>query len=166
MSVAMWLLLAGCGSAAADQGSGLAGAVVQALRDGGIPVDAAAGCAAGSPGAPTDPGAVVMAFHDVRLPGPQDPRRVADGGVVEVLGSPQEATSRQAQLAEQVLIAGEFGYDEGGQPLVDEHVLVSGRVVLRLAGMLSDPQVAAYRAALAAAPASGDGTWPSVPCLT
>lgn len=169
MSVGVSLLLVGCGPAVADQDVGTAGAVVWAMRDdGGIPLDSLARCADGSPGAPADPGALVVAFHDRRLPGPQDPRRVADGGVIEVLAGPQQAQERQAMLAEQVLIAGQFGYDEGGQPLAGEHVLIAGRVVLRLAGTLSDEQVAAYRKALARAPANGDGTgpWASAPCLT
>ncbi|WP_433298504.1 hypothetical protein ACQPZQ_21195 [Pseudonocardia sp. CA-142604] len=168
VSLAMSLLLVGCGSAAADQNSALAGTIVQALRAGGLPLDSVGRCAAGSPGAPADPGAVVVAFHDRRLPGPQDPRRVTDGGVIEVLAGPPQAEARRAQLAEQVLIAGEFGYDEGGQPLVDEHVVVTGRVVLRLAGILSEEQVSAYRTALAHPPHGDDepGPWPTIRCLT
>jgi hypothetical protein len=164
----MSLLLVGCASPAADQNSALAGTVVHALRAGGLPLDSVGRCAAGSPGAPADPGAVVVAFHDRRLPGPQDPRRVADGGVIEVLAGPPQAEARRAQLAEQVLIAGEFAYDEGGQPLADEHVLITGRVVLRLAGTLSEEQVATYREALADTSANGDATgqWASAPCLT
>jgi hypothetical protein len=168
VSLAVSLLLVGCGSAAADRNSAVAGTIVQALRAGGLPLDSVARCGAESPGAPADPDAVVVAFHDRRLPGPQDPRRVTDGGVIEVLAGPPQAEARRAQLAEQVLIAGEFGYDEGGQPLVDEHVLITGRVVLRLAGILSEEQVAAYRTALAH-PADGDGgpgPWPTIRCLT
>ncbi|HEY4421631.1 MAG TPA: hypothetical protein VGN22_19050 [Pseudonocardia sp.] len=115
-----------------------------------------------------DPRAMVVAFHDRRLPGPQDPRRVADGGVIEVVAGPPQAEARRAQLAEQVLIAGEFGYDEGGRPLADEHVLITDRVVLRLAGTLSEEQVAAYRTALARPP-DGDGgpaQLPTIRCLT
>jgi hypothetical protein len=168
VSLAMSLLLVGGGSAAADQNSALAGTVVQALRVSGLPLDSVGRCTAGSPGGPADPGAVVVAFHDRRLPGPQDPRRVADGGVIEVLAGPPQAEARQAQLAEQVLIAGEVGYDEGGQPLADEHVLITGRVVLRLAGTLSEEQVAAYRTALARPPEGDDrpGPWPMIRCLT
>lgn len=164
----MSLLLVGCGCAVADQNSAVAGAIVQALRAGGLPLDSVGRCAAGSPGAPADPGAVVVAFHDRRLPGPQDPRRVTDGGVIEVLAGPPQAEARRAQLAEQVLIAGEFGYDEGGRPLVDEHVLINGRVVLRLAGILSEEQVAAYHTALVHPPDGDDGPgpWPTIKCLT
>lgn len=162
------VLTAGCGAQDADRRT--AAAVVAALRDGGVAVDAPVWCAPGSPGAPSAPGVVVLAFHDARLPGPQDPRRISDGGVVEVFATPEAATARRQQIADQVRIAREFGYDEGGQPLALEHTVVAGPVVLRVASDVGGERLAAYRAAAQEATGAAAGaappSWGTAECLT
>jgi hypothetical protein len=167
-----WALTAGGarddGGQDADRRS--AAAVVSALEGRGVAVDSPVWCAPGSPGAPSDPAAVVLAFHDDGLPGPQDPRRIADGGVVEVFATPERAAARRQQIADQVRLAGEFGYDEGGQPLALEHTLVAGRVVLRVASDVSGERLAAYRSAAQEATGGADRaappSWGTAECLT
>ena len=175
MWCAVLVVLAGLLTACAagegdDPGRRSAAAVVPALQGRGIAVDSPAWCAPGSPGAPDDPSAVVLALHDGSLPGPQDPRRIADGAVVEVFATPERAAARRQQIADQVRLAGEFGYDEGGQPLALEHTLVAGRVVLRVAPDVAGERLAAYRAAAREAASSTDGAappaWGTAQCLT
>ncbi|GAA5114019.1 hypothetical protein [Pseudonocardia adelaidensis] len=166
------VLTAGCSGAggAQDADRRTAAAVVSALRDRGVAAAAPAWCAPGSPGAPIAPGVVAPTFHDESLPGPQDPRRIADGAVVEVLATPEAAAARRRQIADQVRLAGEFGYDEGGQPLALEHTLVAGRVVLRVAPDVRGERLAAYRAGVQEATGGADRgpppSWGTVECLT
>jgi hypothetical protein len=154
--------VAACGVASPREQTAIS--VANGLLAAGIPVDSLAWCAPNSPGAPPD--ASVLSFHDRRLPGPRQPRRVADGGVVEVLGTADLAAARERQLAQQVLVAGEFGYDEGGQPLATGPVFVSGPVVLRVSGQLPDSQAAGYRSALARPAGDATDSLPTVPCLS
>lgn len=84
-----------------------------------------------------------VAFADARLGSTESPRRVSGGGAVEVLVSAEDAKRRRELLERQIRAAQRLGYDEGGRPL-DEHIVVSGRVVLRLSSALSEKQAGAY----------------------
>jgi hypothetical protein len=98
-------------------------------------------------GAPT-----TVAFADPRVSsGTAADRRVRDGGVLELFGSPGEVYARQDQIAHQALQAQRFGFDEGGQPLRREHLLRSGPVLLRLSAELPEAAVRGYALALPAA---------------
>ncbi|MHA6616313.1 hypothetical protein [Pseudonocardia sp. DLS-67] len=165
------LVACGTGDAGGQEtGRRAAAAVVSALTGAGVAVGSPVWCARGSPGAPGDPSVVVLAFHDESLPGPQDPRRIADGAVVEVFATPERAAARRQQIADQVRVAGEFGYDEGGQPLALEHTVVAGPVVLRVASDVSGERFAAYRAAAQEATGGADRAappgWGTAECLT
>jgi hypothetical protein len=106
---------------------------------------------------PAGPRPVTVAFIDPRLIDPRvgaaqaAHRRVRDGGVLELFGSPHQVAARQDQIAHQALQAQRFGFDEGGQPLRREHLLRSGPVLLRLSAELSDGAVRGYAVALDAA---------------
>ncbi|GII24744.1 hypothetical protein [Planosporangium mesophilum] len=93
-----------------------------------------------------------VAFTDPRVAAaPMRDRRVRNGGVLELLASPQEVAARQDEITHQALQAQRFGFDEGGQPLRREHLLPSGRVLLRLSADLPDAAVREYARALDAA---------------
>jgi hypothetical protein len=90
-----------------------------------------------------------IAFADARVgAAPMRDRRVRDGGVLELLASPGEVAARQEQIAHEALQAQRFGFDEGGQPLRREHLLPSGRALLRLSADLPDAAVRDYARAL------------------
>jgi hypothetical protein len=165
-------VLAACGAGGDGNEAGRrsAAAVVSALQARGVAVGSPVWCAPGSRGAPEDPSVVVLALHDESLPGPQDPRRIADGAVAEIFPAPERAAARRQQIADQVRLAGEFGYDEGGQPLALEHTVVAGPVVLRVASDMSGERLAAYRAAAGEAASGAEGaapaSWRTAQCLT
>lgn len=114
---------------------------------------------------------VAVAFADRRTGETADtPRRVRDGGVVELFRSPAEVAARADQLAYQARQAQRFGFDEGGQPLRREHLLRSGPVLLRLSAQLTETVVREYARALdsavSAPPTQSSEPPEEAPCST
>jgi hypothetical protein len=77
-------------------------------------------------------------FADARLAGQRATPEVANGGVVEIKATPAEAHATRAGLP----LVGDV------LPFPSPHVVVHGRIVLRLSARLSDEAVERYASAL------------------
>lgn len=157
------MLLSGCGSSAAsdpvaptdDRARARAVAVVNQLRDAGLPVQDIVACTPPAPAPAGHPRPHAAAFDDSRVSSGADLHVVREGGVVEVYDSAAKARARVHELDAQTLTAQAYGFDEGGQALHAERRFQVGPVLLRLSGALPAPAAGAYASVLAQTAATG-----------
>ncbi len=150
------LLLSACGSERAatpeDQGRARALALVNQLRDAGLPVEDIVVCTSPAPAPAGHSRPPAVAFDDSRIATGANRHVVREGGVVEVYDSAEQAQSRVRELVAQTLVAQEYGFDEGGHAISAEGRFPVGSVLLRLSGALPGEATQKYVAALKKAP--------------
>lgn len=173
------LVLGGCGTSAGQQkratpddtARARAVAVVDRLRDAGLPVTDVVACVPPAPAPGGHPAPRAAAFDDARVSTGAARHLVHEGGVVEVYDSAVQVRARVRELDAQTLAAQAYGFDEGGHALHPERRLRAGPVLLRLSGELSAKAAQGYASALAGtSPGNTPTTLPDgteeAPCST
>ncbi len=172
--LAAGLVLAGCGTSTApgepatpgDPARARAVALVEQLREAGLPVADVVACVAPAPAPSGHPAPRAAAFDDARVSTGAERHVVREGGVVEVHDSNADARARERELDVQALAAQEYGFDEGGHALHPERRFRDGSVLLRLSGDLSARAARAYASALAGTPSTTPDAIKEAPCST